>query len=64
MGLPLEEGRQTRLGQVHAQRQFEATHTVLRDSTESSLDPLMVDLMLLDTAKHIAILEHITSRLS
>ncbi len=36
----------------------------LRDSTESSLDPLMVDLMLLDTAKHIAILEHITSRLS
>ena len=36
----------------------------LRDSPASSLDPLMVEMMLLDTAKHIAILEHITSRLT
>jgi len=37
---------------------------LLRDSPASSLDPLMVEMMLLDTAKHIAILEHITSRLT
>lgn len=35
----------------------------LRGSPESSLDPLMVELMLLDTDKHIAILEHVKSRL-
>ncbi len=36
----------------------------LKASPASSLDPLMVDLMLLDTTKHIAILNHIKSRLT
>jgi hypothetical protein len=36
----------------------------LRHSPPSSLHPLLVDLMLHDTAKHIAILEHIQKRLT
>jgi hypothetical protein len=36
----------------------------LRKGPPSSLDPLMVELMLHDTAKHIAILEHIKAHLS
>ena len=34
---------------------------ILKSGQPSSLNPLMVELMLLDTAKHIAILEHIKS---
>jgi hypothetical protein len=37
---------------------------ILRDSQESSLDPLMVELMLRDTEKHIAILKYIKARLA
>ena len=36
----------------------------LREAPKSSLDPLMVELMLLDTKKHVAILEHIEHRLT
>ena len=36
----------------------------LRHGSKASLDPLMVELMLHDTAKHIAILEYIKSHLS
>lgn len=36
----------------------------LKGSQKSSLDPLMVEIMLHDTAKHIAILEYIKARLT
>ncbi len=36
----------------------------LRGAPESMLHPLLVDLMRHDTAKHIAILEHVCARLS
>jgi hypothetical protein len=37
---------------------------VLRSGPKSSLHPLLVDLMLHDTAKHIAILKHLRKQLT
>jgi hypothetical protein len=44
-------------------RELKALRKELKHAPKSSLHPLLVDLMLHDTAKHIAILEHIESRL-
>jgi rubrerythrin len=44
-------------------RELRRLRKALKHSPRSSLHPLLVDLMLHDTKKHIAILEHIVSRL-
>lgn len=44
-------------------KELRALKKALKHSPKSSLHPLLVELMLHDTAKHIAILEHIRSRL-
>ena len=45
-------------------KELRALRKSLASSSKYSMDPLMVELMLLDTAKHIAILEYIKSQLS
>lgn len=44
-------------------KELRALRKALKGSPKSSLHPLLVDLMLHDTNKHIAILKHINSRL-
>lgn len=44
-------------------KELRALRRTLRKSPTSSLNPLMVQLMLLDTTKHIAILKHIKAHL-
>lgn len=45
-------------------KELRALKRRLKGSQNSSLDPLMVDIMLHDTAKHIAILQYIKAHLS
>jgi rubrerythrin len=45
-------------------KELRQLHRALRHSPPSSLHPLLVDVMRHDTAKHIAILEHIEKRLT
>ena len=45
-------------------KELRSLRKTLKGSPRSSLDPLMVELMLHDTAKHIAILEYIKDHLS
>jgi rubrerythrin len=44
-------------------KELKALRKAVKHSPASSLHPLLVEMMLHDTAKHIAILEHIRSRL-
>ena len=48
----------------HDAKELRALRKSLRGTSKHSLDPLMVELMLHDTAKHIAILEYIKAHLS
>ena len=45
-------------------KELRGLRKTLRNSSKASLDPLMVELMLHDTAKHIAILAYIKSHLT
>ena len=59
----LEETRRLLAFEKADAKELRQLRKALKDSPRSSLHPLLVDLMLHDTKKHIAILEHIVSRL-
>ena len=60
----LAETRRLLAFETEDAKQLRQLRKELRHSPKSSLHPLLVDLMLHDTAKHIAILKHIRNQLS
>ncbi|MGE3689026.1 MAG: hypothetical protein AB7J47_22005 [Acidimicrobiia bacterium] len=60
----LEETRRLLAFEKEDAKELRQLRKAIKHSPKSSLHPLLVDLMLHDTNKHIAILEHITARLS
>jgi len=60
----LAETRRLLAFEIEDAAQLRRLRKVLRGSPRSSLHPLLVDLMLHDTAKHIAILKHLRKQLA
>ena len=60
----LEQTRRLLAFEKEDAKELRRLRKALKGSPKSMMHPLLVELMLHDTKKHIAILEHITSRLS